>query len=165
MNARKVKLLAGTFLLLLAVLLHLAGCRWGSANELADPPLITLRNNVVVDEDYASQLKIENDQFHKVDAAMDQLVGPDEYLHDKDDETQAKWHELDDELNSLTLKNQELTPLAYGKFGLYPRDSRDSGLILGVVTPAIFLTGGLFMLVWAFAAKSQQVKEDLKNQA
>jgi len=155
MNPRKIRLLAGAFLLLLAVLLHFAGCRWGSANELAKPPLITLRSNVVVDENYASQLKIAHDQFEKVNSAMDQLPGAGDYSHHMDAETRTKYDDLYAQMQSWLGKCDELEPLAYGKFGLYPRGERDSSLILGILTPAIFLTGALFMLVWAFSPKSQ----------
>src|SRR5258708_6468071 len=103
MSARKIRLLAGGFLLLLALLLHFAGCKWGSENSVADSPFITLRDNVVADEDYASQSKIAHEQFDKVYAAMGQLPGgPDRLLgHDApmDDVTKAKYDDLGNQLH------------------------------------------------------------------
>jgi hypothetical protein len=157
MNARSIRLLGGSFLLVLAIALYFIGCKWGTENNPADPPLITLRQYVIADEKLAEQYHIAEQKFYKTDAEMKALLGGKE-LWQVSLAEQAQWHTLYQQLlawqQSMARDNAE--PVAYWKFGIYARDDRNTGLILGVVVPAIFFAGSVFMLVWGLSAKTEK---------
>lgn len=161
MNPRKIRLLAGAFLLIVALTLHLATCKWGTENNLSAPPLIVLRNNVTVNEEYATKERIAREQFTKAMKDSDELGGtdgPGMLRKLQDPVTRAAHSSLIDKIRYWRTIMEEASPHAYGKLGLYARGSRDSALIVGVVTAAIFLVGGLFMSVWAFSQQSQPIR-------
>ena len=152
MSSRKVRALAGSVLLALALLLHFAGCKWGSENDLSDPPFITLRKDVTVDEQQAVKAKLADDLRREYMEEINKLVGTDQSLvlrKLEDADILARYSALVDEVKRCQQMHEEASLRAYGKFGLYPRGSRDSSLVLGLILPAIFLVGGLILIAWA----------------
>jgi hypothetical protein len=160
--AKIAKFLSGGGLLLLALLLHLATCKWGAEDGRGPAPLISLKDRVVVDEEYARKAKVAHDLFNETNKEIEQLVGTDQskvLTALRDPLIAAKHSLLVDRLHAYLEQGSEADVRGYGKFGLYARGSRDTALILGAVTPAIFLVGGLFMIVWAFAQNGKDSQE------
>jgi hypothetical protein len=158
MKPRSIGLLAGGSLLALGGLLHLLTCSWTSEDTHSPPPLIALRKHVTISEEHATKYRIAEEQLQRILKQIDELVGTDTSSMFKkldDPVVRAKHSDLVDEMHLWQTQMDEAGSRAFGTFGLYPRGGRDTGLIAGIVTPAILLVGGLSLVVWGLSQKSK----------
>jgi hypothetical protein len=134
LKVTRPELILGLIFLGEAIALHMAACSWTARSYLHDPPLITLRENVVANQHRAETVRV-------LDAKI-KGSGPGS-------------RRAEEELAQLRADLAWEVPRAYGRWGLYPRFvNRTAAVWGGVIGPVMLLGLGVGLLVRARAFTS-----------